>query len=309
MQNNKRSGNEIKKFRGLAQQVIDSHFVGAKRLKYLSSGLTNFVFSFRADEEDFVIRISPDASRMGLFIKEQWAVNAARSTGIPVAQILEVGSELIGSPYMVVRAAEGGDAVNHPKRPEILRELGKLAAKIHGIRTKGFGQTFDWSDNRLSRNSSFKDWLYGEYDAEGKLALLEKQKLLTTERSRKLRKIFSNFAGMRVRPVLNHSDLRLKNVIADDDGKIRAIIDWEGCTSNVPAWDLSLALHDLGIDGTQHFLQGYGITAKKLVDQMPLIRAFNIANYASAAEAAAKDKELLAHYRLRLDGSLDLFSI
>ena len=309
MQNNKRSANEIKRFRRLAHEAVDCHFKGVKRLEYLSSGLTNFVFSFRAKGRGFVIRISPDPNRMGLFIKEQWAVNAARSAGIPVAEILEVGSELIGSPYMIVAAAEGDDAVNHPKRPNILRELGRLAAKIHAVKTKGFGQTFDWSDNKLSRNSSFKDWLYGEYDAEGKLALLEKHRLVEPERSRKLRKIFSNFAGTNVRPVLNHSDLRLKNVVADPSGKIQALIDWEGCTSNIPAWDLSLALHDIGIDGTQLFLEGYGLKPKKLVDQMPLIRAFNIANYASAAEAAARDKKLLDHYRLRLAGSLDLFSI
>jgi hygromycin-B 4-O-kinase len=246
---------------------------------------------------------------MGLFFKEQWAVNAARSVGIPVAEILEVGSELIGTPYMVVRAAEGGDAVDHPKRPEILRELGSLAAKIHSIRTKGFGQTFDWSDNKLSKNSSFKDWLYGEYDAEGKLELLEKHRLITQQRAKDIRKVFSNFAASRIRPVLNHSDLRLKNVIVDEKGNIKAVIDWEGCTSNVPSWELSLALHDLGIDGILHFLDGYGINPRKLSHQMPLVRAFNITNYASAAEGAAKDRKLLEHYRMRLAGSLDLYSI
>jgi hygromycin-B 4-O-kinase len=125
-----------------------------------------------------------------------------------------------------------------------------------------------------------------------------------------LKKIFKESAASRSRPVLNHSDLRLKNVIADDDGKIKALIDWEGCTSNVaPAWELSLALHDLGPDETQYFLEGYGIKAKKLEESMPLIRAFNITNYATAAEQVSKDKKLLEHYRLRLNGMLDLYSI
>ena len=306
---NKRSAREIKKFRDLAHAVIDRHFKSVKRLRYLSGGLTNFVFSFQVKEGDFVIRISPDPNRIGLFIKEQWAVNAARSARIPVAEILEVGSELIGLPYMIVASAKGGDAVDHPKRFEVLRELGRLAAKTHGVKTRGFGQTFDWSDNKLSRNASFKDWLYGEYDVDGKLEVLKKHKLLAPDRSRKLRKIFSSFAGTRVRPVLNHSDLRLKNVIADEAGKVQALIDWEGCTSNLPAWDLSLALHDLGVDGMHHFLEGYGLQPKKLLAQMPLIKAFNITNYASVAESVAKDRRLLDNYRLRLDGSLDLFSI
>ena len=33
------------------------------------------------------------------------------------------------------------------------------------------------------------------------------------------------------------------------------------------------ALHDLGIDEMQSFLEGYGITDKKLLESMPLIRA------------------------------------
>ena len=146
---NKRSAREIKKFRDLAHAVIDRHFKSVKRLRYLSGGLTNFVFSFQVKEGDFVIRISPDPNRIGLFIKEQWAVNAARSARIPVAEILEVGSELIGLPYMIVASAKGGDAVDHPKRFEVLRELGRIAAKTHGVKTRGFGQTFDWSDNKL----------------------------------------------------------------------------------------------------------------------------------------------------------------
>ena len=305
-----RAPREVEKFRDLARNVIQHHFDGAKQIKYLSGGLTNFVFSFRSKDGDFVIRISPDPHRINLFFKEQWASQAARKEGVPVAEILEVGAELIGHPYMVIRAVDGNDATHHPKRLEILRELGRLGAKINSIRTKGFGQTFDWSDNKLSKNSSFKDWLYGEYDAEGKVGLLEKHKLITPDRSKRLKKIFRESSTTRSRPVLNHSDLRLKNVIADDDGKVLALIDWEGCTSNIsPAWELSLALHDLGPDEAQYFLEGYGIKPKKLEESMPLIRAFNITNYATAIESVAKDKKLLEHYRLRLGGVLDLYSI
>jgi aminoglycoside phosphotransferase (APT) family kinase protein len=310
MKKTERPPREVDKFRGLARQVIKHHFGEAKQLKYLSGGLTNFVFSFRAGEDSYVIRVSPDPLRLNLFIKEQWANARAKTAGIPVTEILEVGAELIGLPYMVTRSIEGEDATHHPKRLEILKELGRIGAKINSVRTKGFGQTFDWSDNKLSRNSSFKDWLYDEYDAEGKVKSLEKHKLITPERSKRVMKTFRESARSNARPSLNHSDLRLKNVIADEDGRIKALIDWEGCTSNIaPAWELSLALHDLGPDETQYFLDGYGIKPKKLEEAMPLVRAFNIANYATAVEEVAKDKKQFEHYRLRLSGMLDLYSI
>ena len=310
MKKTERAPREVDKFRDLARTVIKHHFGGARQVKYLSGGLTNFVFSFRAEDGDFVIRISPDPHRINSFLKEQWATRAAKAEGVPVAEILEVGAEMIGFPYMVTRSVDGGDATHYPKRSEILRELGRLAARINSIRTHGFGQTFDWSDNKLSKKSSFKDWLYDEYDADGKLDLLRKNRMLSPKQAKAVEKIFAEAAKSKARPVLNHSDLRLKNVIADEDGKIRAVIDWEGCTSNIPpAWELSLALHDLGVDGMQAFLEGYEIKPKKLEESMPLVRAFNITNYATAVGEVARDKKLLEHYRLRLSGLLDLYSV
>jgi hypothetical protein len=61
----------------------------------------------------------------------------------------------------------------------------------------------------------------------------------------------------------------------------------------------------------QLFLEGYVLTERKFLDALPLIKAFNVANYASAVEeiAASKDKKTLAQYRLRLSGVFDLYSI
>jgi hygromycin-B 4-O-kinase len=304
---------EVSKFRDRARIVVNHYFgTGARRLVHQSGGLTNFVFSFSNPDGDFIIRISPDPARISSFIKEQWAETAARDAGVPAPEILEVGSDLIQFPYMISRTVDGSGGTHHPKRLEILRELGRYGSVINSIKTKGFGHTFDWSVNQLSHNAIFKDYLYNEYGFEKKLDLLARHKMLTTDRQKKLAKIFADASRRKVRPVLNHGDIRLKNVIADENGKINAIIDWEGCTSNfAPAWELSIALHDLGIDEIQHFLEGYGITAKRFSDSMPLIRAFNITNYASAVEEAAaeRDKRLLAHYRMRLAGNLDLYSL
>jgi len=42
-----------------------------------------------------------------------------------------------------------------------------------------------------------------------------------------------------------------------DQGEIKAILDWEHCSSNgAPCWGFSIALHDLSIDGKQKFLEG-----------------------------------------------------
>ena len=307
-----RASREVNKFRECARVVIDHHFGRPKRVIYLSAGMSNFVFAFSTADGDFIIRISPDAAGIKSFIKEQWAVREASKVGIPAPEILEVGTGMIDHPYMVSRTTKGSEARFHPNRLEILREMGRIGAAINSIKTKGFGETFDWSDNRLSFNNSFKEYLETEYNFGEKIETLKKHRMLSPQQAKKLERTFTEAAKSRAHPVLTHGDLRLKNVIADEDGKIKAIIDWEGCISSIaPAWELSIALHDLGIDEMQFFLEGYGITEKKLSDSMPLIRAFNIANYAAAVAgiAAAKNKPLLAHYRLRLGGMLDLYSV
>jgi hygromycin-B 4-O-kinase len=250
-------------------------------------------------------------ARLNLFIKEQWAQKAARKAGAPVPEILEVGADVIPHPYMISTTVEGEEATHHPERLAILSEMGQWAARINKIKTRGFGETFDWSENQLSQNHSFRAYLENEYSYSSKLEILERQKLLKPVQIRRLKKIFADAARMRPTAVLNHGDLRLKNVIVDAEGKINAIIDWESSTSNIaPQWELSLALHDLGVDGIQHFLDGYGIKNAKLKEIMPLVKAFNVANYAGAVEEAvrSKNKKRLEQYRARFDGTLDLYS-
>jgi hygromycin-B 4-O-kinase len=118
--------------------------------------------------------------------------------------------------------------------------------------------------------------------------------------------------SLRIKPSLNHGDLRLKNVIADEKGKILAIIDWEKATSNIaPHWELSVALHDLGIDRRGRFVEGYGIKPKRLIEIAPYIKAFNLLNYTDRIDeaVATKDKVALAQLQMRLFGAFDLYSV
>lgn len=304
---------KVNKFKELARRVIDHHFGSRpRRISYKPAGLTNFVFGVKHDEGEFVVRISPDAASINLFIKEQWAQRAASNAGVPTAEILEVGSTVIPYAYMISRNVAGTDAAAHPARPKIVREMGRLAAKINSIRTVGYGATFDWSNNQLSRNETWKEYLENEYRYEAKLQVLQRHRLLSTGWLKELKRIFVQASKLKPTPALNHGDLRLKNVIADDGGRIIAVIDWETCTSNLaPHWELSLALHDLGIDEKQHFIEGYGIAPKAFAENAPLMKAFNILNYIPEIERAseAKDKIALDRIRTRLSGVFDLYSL
>jgi hygromycin-B 4-O-kinase len=304
---------DLRKAKEMARQLIAHHFDNKpKRIVHMSSGLTNFVFLVYHPEGDFIVRISPEPTKVQVYIKEQWAVVQAREIGVPTVEILEVGNHVVPAPYMVSRRVTGQESTFHPNRLQILREIGRQAALINSIPTTGFGSTFDWSGNQLSRNETWREYLDKELQLEARLETLKKYRLLLPKDLKTLRLICKDMAGWKPEPSLNHGDLRLKNVIVNEAGEISAIIDWEDCVSSVsPHWDLSIALHDLSIDEKQEFLEGYGLPEKKLTEIAPFIKALNLINYVPEIERLADAKEMvrLEQYRTRLSGALDLYSL
>jgi hygromycin-B 4-O-kinase len=211
---------------------------------------------------------------------------------------------------MISLKVRGEEATHHPKRLEIARELGALAKRIHAIRTEGYGGTFDWSSNRLSKRETWRDYLVSEFRVGERIDTLARWKMLPPRALGSLRATVRRMQRWDVRPALTHADLRLKNVIVDAAGRIGAVIDWENCESNLtPQWDLAFALHDLGVDAKEAFVEGYGLRAKELLEMAPAIRAINLLGYAPAVEAAGKDKPRLERYRVRLSGALDLYAM
>lgn len=276
----------------------------------MTGGLSNYVYTAYHAKGAFIVRFSAAAEKIEDFLKEQWVLAKVREKGVPTPEILQVGTEPVSVPYMVSRRVEGQFAVHHPERISIAREMGRLLAIIHTIPTNGYGTTFDWSQNILTRNETWAAFLRDEWEIDGRVAVLEKHDMLSTEQSRTLRNIIVDIAQWNAPPVLNHCDMRLKNVLVDDAGKITAVIDWEDAQScPPPCWDLALALHDLSIDAKEAMVEGYGLTGEQLRTMAPALKALNTLHYAPHVERAATegDRKQLECLRTRLSGAFDLF--
>ena len=296
-----------------ASDVLEHHF-GKRptRVTRLTGGLNNDVFEGRIGRDTFVVRISSDAAKLQTFIKEQWAVRQARRVRVPTPEILEVGNTVIPKPYMISAKVEGVDATRWPHREDTARQMGQYAAKINSIHTSGFGSVFDWSRNTLSKNKSWAEFLEDELKIDDRLELFANKRLMAAETLRKLRREVNELRGWRGRPALTHGDIRFKNVVLDESGKIRAILDWENCTSNrALQWELSIALHDLCVDEKEAFLDGYGISPREYSRNAAAIKALNILNYAGAIQEAiaTKNERRTEQLRARLHGALDLHSL
>lgn len=302
----------IRHYRSLARTIVRRHFgKPASRIVYKSSGRTNYVFAINHVEGQFVVRISPDTERIDPFRKELWASQKAREAGVPSSEVLAVGNDAISEPYMITRRVTGSEATLHPKRTRIIREMGRYAAIINSIHTEGFGANFDWTSNG-DKNGTWSNYLKDELQIEKRLQLFSEHKMVSDSELQQLSQIIEHATAGHVKASLNHSDLRLKNVIVDEGGDIAAIVDWDECLSTIaPQWELSIALHDLSIDEKQAFIEGYGLSLQQVEEMAPLIKAFNIINYAKAMEVALekKDHKALGEIKLRLKGCFDLYSL
>jgi hygromycin-B 4-O-kinase len=295
----------------MASDVLEHHFgKPARRLTHRAAGLTNFVFHAEHAAGPLVVRIAGKPERLDAFIKEQWAICRAAEAGVPTPEVLQVGNDVAGVPYMIARRVPGEEAIHHPGRLDVLREMGRYTALINSVRTTGFGTTFDWSANRLSRNENWSAFLRNELRVEQRLETLARHRMLPPKALRRLRTLLQGIGQKRRTPTLNHGDMRLKNVLVDEAGTIVAIIDWEECCSQIaPYWDAAIALHDLSIDAKQAFVEGYGLSPREMVAMAPFVRALNVINYAPAIAEAAGDKARLDHFRCRLAGAFDLYTL
>lgn len=300
-----------------AEEVMKHHFGKApKEVREVPGGLVNFVYMATVDAARYIIRISDDQARMQYFQKEQWAVKKAQELKVPVPEILEVGNEASSFPYMIVRWVEGTPALDIADRREIIRQMGKYTALIHTIPTSGYGHIFDWSSNQLSRKETWKEYLEKEFGIEERLATLERHKMLDEEGMISLRRQAKEIMAWDGKPHLSHCDMRLKNVLVDDKGKIAAILDWESCMSQiVPYWELAVALDDFAVDDKEAFLDGYGMTPQEYRRIAPGVKALNMLNFAQYVEGAygekneVKRKEITEAMRARLRGAYDLYSL
>ena len=304
---------QIKAKTALARKVARHHFGKSfKKVEFKPAGKTNFVFDVFTTKGNYIVRIATSRTKIHDYIKEQWATQKAAEAGVPVPEILEVGNEIIDLPYMLQEKADGTEAIHHPDRLKILCKLGKYARKVHSIKTEGFGAVFNWSKNKLSKKKTWLEFLEKELKVTEGLKFLEQHEILRKKKIKKLNAEYEKIKKWKITPVLNHCDLRLKNVIVNDDGEIKALIDWENCSSNcAPYWDLSIALHDLSIDAKQQFLEGYGLNVEEFKKKAYSLTLFNIINYIPALQGiiTKNNRDMLAWYKLRLDGDLDLFSL
>jgi aminoglycoside phosphotransferase (APT) family kinase protein len=295
----------------IARLILDSTFgLAGAPIVPVEGGLANQVFEAASPDGPIVLRMGPASRRRDVFNRERCVIARVREAGLPVPDVLGHGVKGTWA-YMVVRRMDGESATHHPKRLDILRETARLAARrVHTIATIGFG--FDFALEGLCGGGqvSWRGWLEDHLEANSRLEFLRSHDVISSDQLTALRDTLEEVIEMADPPVLNHGDLRLKNVLVDGDGTIVGLIDWENCVSAAgPHWDLSVALHDLNADEKEAFLDGYGLSVAAAREFAPVWRLFNALNYVREVRRllSSNDEVGLERVRNRFRGALDLY--
>ena len=274
----------------------------------LGGGLSNRVFRIRVRGADWVLRMHDQPDRLGAYQRERWAMEQAAACGVPTARVVDVGMEA-GWPYFLQEQVEGIPGSLWSEPAAVLRQLGALAARVHRIRTRGFGAP-DGLDGGRAPQARWGDYLRDDLNLDARLAILQRADILTPRARTEMDAVLRTMRAWRRTPTLNHGDLRLKNVIVSpDDGRVLALLDWEDCVSAPPPfWDLAIALHDLGPDEKEALLEGYGLTPRGFERVAGVLRVLNLLNYAWVMHEAraAGERQRVAWLHARSRGAFDI---
>ncbi|WP_019854543.1 phosphotransferase family protein [Actinopolyspora mortivallis] len=215
---------------------------GGLRAELIQGGRSNLTYRLTDGEHEWVLRRPPlghvlaTAHDMG---REYRVVSALADTGVPVPRthLLCTEDEVIGAPFYVMdfvpgrtyRSPEEIATLDRRQRRELALRMTETLARLHGIDPDSvglsdFGRPEGFLHRQLRRWSKQLDASYSR-EIPGIVEL----------RDRLAETVPENGSTAVV-----HGDYRLDNLLADENGEIRAVLDWEMATLGDPLTDLGL---------------------------------------------------------------------
>lgn len=215
--------------------------------------------------KEVIIRCHPKGVRNGYFYAESLASQIALENELPAYKtylIHELENESDIS-YQIIEKLNGNTVQfylkEHPEMEEqLVIEIGKTMAKLHKIKTNGFGPF----DNEQAKNGNLKGKHQSLKDSinaglEENLERLVTYNILTKEIADKMKTLFNDNELLNSDiSVLIHNDFADWNLLTDSN-KITGIIDWDECVGGHPIQEIACWSTFFDPERIKPFLKGY----------------------------------------------------
>lgn len=233
----------------------------------LSGGLFNTTYRVITDRRDVVLRMGPVHQELllpyehNLMAAEALTDRLCRENGIPAPTVLHLDTSrtVIDRDFMVVDRIDSvplsDPSVLEDRKPDLLRECGRLTRKLHSVTGTQFGRLANIVAGKGSH--SWYDAVMAEFDEV--FAAAEPYRLFDDSLREKAYRFLSQRKDLLdaiTEPRLAHCDLWAGNVLIETVGgncRVCAIIDGDRAMFGDPALDFAA-----GWMTTPEFLDGYG---------------------------------------------------
>lgn len=206
-------------------------------------GESNEVYGIKTKQKnDVILRVGHWDKKT--FEREAWAVEQAASVGVPVPKILAVGdvpNEVAQTYYCVQEKLHGttldtllySSGLSPERAKPIVEKAGEALAKIHSIKTSGWGYL---AAPKRGEHSMLDD-RFAKVVAESDRinTALEKTNVPVADINTVLAQLKAGLLVFEGNQRLVHGDFGPKHIFVDEHDDITGIIDWEQAESADPA--------------------------------------------------------------------------
>ncbi len=217
----------------------------------INSGSVNSVSKARLqDGTKVILRAHPDNIPNGYFWVEKIATVKATQAGVPTYQTFCIYDEKkeFSFDFMLIEQVKGLNVSKEltltPKMDEkFTAQTGKYAALINSVKTTKYG----FFDNHLAKTESKLVGIHEKWKnhllaaLEPNLKYLQDKQVLTSDQRQQLEQVFTNHEALMKceSPRLIHNDIADWNQLADSEGNVIAMIDWDECFSGDPVMEFA----------------------------------------------------------------------
>jgi len=252
----------------LVKEIFYYHF-GKKpdRIKPADNMGNHYVYFVSLDNQQYVFR-SDDGKLDDDYLEvEEIVMQFAKGAGIPVPEVLitDTTREKFSVNYQISKRVKGQNMAkffNEGKlqKDKISQQLGMLVAKLHSIKTKGFGffntVRLKETGKLIGLDKSNKQYFYKKLVDH--IEFLIKVEFLNRKEASEIMNLIEKYdKHLEIKQgVLVHKDITFWNLVGTED-KINAIVDWDDVISGDPVDDIAIMRCFYKDDVFLPFLEGY----------------------------------------------------